>query len=595
MPTFSFKGPDGRTYTVDGPEGSTREQAFQRAQEEFQKRNAGITGAARTLNQAWLLDPAEAVGQMAEHIPGVGGPIRRGVEATGLGNLLRQYRAEATANPWQETLRTTGNILNPLYALIPELRALGPAARIGTTGGVIAGLQPEEGEFSWLKKGWQIVPGMALAGGLGSLGERVATSQAAQKSQQAVKAMEENLGARTSRVNEAIKALNAARQKRFEEAKDQRAEQRYRQQVAAQTATAARQAVPRTTAQEWWREALTPIGEEGRAPTSIGPQSSGQVQRIIGDRLNAVHRQMSFTADPSFGTAIRDLTSQTLNAANRDSWEQIFNESVMQPILKTRGSMTGQDYADYVMDLGSRIEELSRRIRSEDMPESRRSDLTKMRNALRSTYNAIEDQAQGTPELKAELKNARRAYNLWSIGNNSTGAKWGGEMDPGDLAHEWESRQGQAAYSAEMTPGHPTYDAENARLKGWLETQRQAHLDRPAPPAPQPPLTRPGEWELKQPPTLTLPATPTAESKAGLLPAAARALTHGGLWHYGGPVSYFAGRPLIEWLMKSPGARRAAATGIGKAATAGSRIAGPIAGQLAGQSDDDTDPRAPAR
>jgi hypothetical protein len=28
MPTFNFGGPDGRTYSVSGPEGSTPEQAF---------------------------------------------------------------------------------------------------------------------------------------------------------------------------------------------------------------------------------------------------------------------------------------------------------------------------------------------------------------------------------------------------------------------------------------------------------------------------------------------------------------------------------------------------------------------------------------
>ncbi len=35
MPTFEFTSPEGKTYTVEGPEGATKEQAFTKLQEQL--------------------------------------------------------------------------------------------------------------------------------------------------------------------------------------------------------------------------------------------------------------------------------------------------------------------------------------------------------------------------------------------------------------------------------------------------------------------------------------------------------------------------------------------------------------------------------
>ena len=35
MPTFDFKSPDGKTYSIQGPEGATQEQAFQILQQQL--------------------------------------------------------------------------------------------------------------------------------------------------------------------------------------------------------------------------------------------------------------------------------------------------------------------------------------------------------------------------------------------------------------------------------------------------------------------------------------------------------------------------------------------------------------------------------
>src|ERR1700738_4988338 len=62
MPTFEFTSPEGKTYSVDGPEGATKEQAFQILQQHL----GGATPAAAP-QESLGSDLAKSVGSGLEH------------------------------------------------------------------------------------------------------------------------------------------------------------------------------------------------------------------------------------------------------------------------------------------------------------------------------------------------------------------------------------------------------------------------------------------------------------------------------------------------------------------------------------------------
>lgn len=547
------------------------------------------------------------------------GQLVRHVLPDNLTNLIANSRLSQglereAQRPSQGIAGEVGSFLGSTapFMVAPELsaaRGWGPAARVMTRSTIPAALQPvnpNDPDY-WRTKAVQTgagtVAGEALHG-LGSLGARALRSIRNTQFFKSLSDMVEDINRqirdenatrqtryqtrrdRTQNINQRIQTRNEAIGERYQQAQDAQRQQAYQQRLIAQQTRERQAAVPQNTTRQWWRETLASIGEQARTPDTVGPESSAQVQRIIGTRLNELHNQMSLSTDTNFGTVLRDRVAGTLNAANRRDWNQMFSEAVSQPLMKNHGRLNGQQLHDLTSDLGNRIEELSRRIRSEDMPESRRTDLTRMRNALRNVADAVEDQATGTPEVKAQLQQARRAYNLWSIGNGATAAERGGEMTPGRIAREWAGRQGDAAYGAEMNRGSPRYHPENARLKTWLESQRQLHETGPAPAAPQPPVPRPTtKWSeiplprkpvpVKQGPMPPPPPRPERSPGAEAVKAVGRKLVAG---HLGGLPG------VIMEPLATAGARRLARSPTVARGLSQAGRAGPVAAVGASQS-----------
>lgn len=407
-----------------------------------------------------------------------------------------------------------------------------------------------------------------------------ASREAAQQARQAA----EDRAAKVGRVNQSIDSRNKALTGNYRQAQAGRAQQTYQDRVVAQAAQRARDAIPATETLNWWREALTPIGEQGRAPTAVTPQATAQVRRIIGDRLTNVRSQMLINpADAGFRDEIdgirREVDGQLSNQGMRDQWafepEQRF-DAQHNPIEPSRGDTTrqqnsvwskfveqplaniqylsGQQLSDYSSRLGDLAEQYARRAAT--APQAERPELEAISRGLRRVVDVADRHGTSDPALLKQLTDAKRSYMLWSIGNGSTAAEKGGEMTPGRIAREWARRQGDASYGAEMDPGHPRFHPENARMKHRLELARQAHEETPQPVAPQPPLRPPSQ--RPQIPLPKIPKVPPERTVDQRLPAAGghvvqhatTALTGSptagriarGIYHYGGRG---AARPVL--------------------------------------------------
>jgi hypothetical protein len=523
----------------------------------------------RALVQGWVEDPVTAIGQIAGHATGVSAP-------DWWNNFLADERARATRTPWQRAVRTGANILNPLYRFLPEVAV---ASRLGTVAAPIArgamqgaegaALQPVDddqggGDF-WRQKGIQTGVGALLGGWLGRvLGGTEARTAAQQTADQATA----DLG-KAQAYNKAVKAGNEARrmrniknQENFQKAqakaqddynkgvqaalekhqgdreraradldkatdrwqkardkaqsdynetlaaqeKEHQANVAKAQREASQRGKAAQEAVPGETSLAWWREALTPIGEADRAPTELSPEAGAQVQTIIGGRLNQLRSQMTFQPSAQIAKrlgAVKDATAKEIDPNDRGRWEATYLDLIGQPLAGER-LMTGRRLADYVSQIGKRAEDL---VDAGRYAEAR---------GLWRIQDIIEDEASaGNATLRQELGNAKRSYQIWSIGNDAMKARYGGEANPEDIAAAWEKRQGTAKYGADTNP-------ENVRLKRWLEQQRRAHRAPPPPtpaevarpePPPPPQIPRPPTAAPVPPPALPTPPTPGAAPK----------------------------------------------------------------------------------
>lgn len=412
---------------------------------------------------------------------------------------------------------TAGNIAGGALPFLvqPELgigRAVKAAPYIGRglktlwdiirTSTIPSAFQPAENQTERLKN---MAIGTGVGGGAHVLGEAAkiplqkwAGQRAAGRAYDAAREAAQARNTRVTDLNQRIGASNKRYQTRFENERAARDAATYAHQEATARAREAQARVPGQTTLNWWRESLAPIGEQARAPTTVTPESSAQVRRIIGDRLNQVRQRMLLNpADANFQTEMEhiraEVESRLSNQAMRDQWSggrnSVFSRFIDEPLHNLQ-YLSGQQFSDYVSRLGDLAEQYARRAMS--APQAERPELDMISRGLRHVVDAVERHGTGgDAALSRQLADAKRAYNLWSIGNGATAAEKGGVMTPGNIAREWARRQGDAAYGAEMIPGHPQFHPENARLKRGLETARQAHETAPPPAPPRPALRAP--------------------------------------------------------------------------------------------------------
>jgi len=517
------------------------------------------------------------------------------------GSAFGRRMSEMAEQPDRGVAGAAGNLFGGVVPTLaipggPTAKGLWPlVARMLTRSTLPAAIQPvdQNDPHYWgtkaLQTGFGTAAGEALQG-LGSLGTRaiksIKDSQAAKSLSDFAERINQQIRRdnidrqltfegrrdRVEGINQRIDQRNTAIQDRFDQAKDARAQQDYQRQVAAQTAQRARDAIPAIETLKWWREALTPTGDQALAPTAVTPEASAQVRKIVGDRLTNVRQQMLVNPnDAGFRNEIAGIREQVhdqlSNQAMRDQWafeperqfdsqgnpkapskgdvtrqqNSVWGKFVEQPLAELQ-YLSGRELSDYSSRLGDLAEQYARRAAT--APQAERPELEAISGGLRQVVDVIDRHGTSDPALLKQLTDAKRGYHLWSIGNGSTTVEKGGVMTPGGIAREWAGRQGDAPYGAEMIQGHPQYHPENARLKRGLEQARLAHGDTPLPAEPRQPIPRPTtKWSQvplpKRPtPIKEAPAPkPSAATPPSALRTGAGRLGRGLVAaHFGGPA-----------------------------------------------------------
>lgn len=569
MASFDITAPNGQKYRINAPEGATQDQALQyfRSQHpemdsggsgdgggEKQQQNTGGSfreGAEDFLHglNTGIAGDIVGAGQLARHV--LPNWMTDPIANSQVGQRLSQAAQPPANQSWTNWGGSMVGAGLPFLA-VPGLGSTwGPAARVMTRSTLPAAVQPvnpndpDYWSTKALQTGVGTVAGEALQG-LGSLGARalanIKNTQFAKSLRDLVlqinqQISDENAGRRakfetdtdrTKAINQRIAKRNEGITERFQQARDTREQLIENQKQAVQTAKQAQAAVPAQTTQNWWREALAVIGEQGRTPRN-SQTASAQVRRIIGDRLNNVREQMLLNPyDQGFQGDIEQirgrLDRQLTNQKIRDDWAyeaptrfdaqgnqlppsrtdlarqqgSIWGKYVTQPIQDQR-YIHGRPFAEYISRISDLAEEYARKAMR--APESEAPEFRMISQGLRDVIDVVESHGTGgDPALTKQLGDAKRAYHLWSIGNDSVDLS--GEMTPGKLIGTWMRRQGgQANYGAEMVPGHPQFHPENARIKQGLERALQAHTG-PLPAAtPPPPVPRPTtKWGQIPPP-----------------------------------------------------------------------------------------------
>jgi hypothetical protein len=174
MPTFDFTAPDGKNYTVEGPEGATQEQAFQILQQQI-----GTPQAAPEPDM--LEDAAKSVGAGLANATagtlGMGGDVRSllsaGTSAIGGAIGVEPDRVQAFKDLMSRAASMTAT--GKAFANAPTSRQIKDSA---TNPVVSPDYEPQTAVGGYLKTGAEFLPGM-LAGGPRALLPRFGTNVAA--------------------------------------------------------------------------------------------------------------------------------------------------------------------------------------------------------------------------------------------------------------------------------------------------------------------------------------------------------------------------------------------------------------------------------
>src|SRR5580693_8080939 len=160
MPTFDITSPDGKTYRVNAPEGSTKDDALKYVQQQhaakpqttdvatappgkIPEQNMGMVGSALT----GLQDPLVGGKQLYTHL--TGSPE----ESAKVDTQVQQREADLQAKGVNPIARGAG-------AMVPGMALAGPAGALGSVGGAMLGgavggavqgaLAPEGGQGNYL-------------------------------------------------------------------------------------------------------------------------------------------------------------------------------------------------------------------------------------------------------------------------------------------------------------------------------------------------------------------------------------------------------------------------------------------------------------
>lgn len=404
MAAFTFTSPSGQSYTVNGPEGATQDQAFAMLQQQLappspiavEQRQMGAS-LARGLE-----DIPEGGAQLLAHGAAAVVPQAQPL-ATGMDQFISGRETSYGKNfpggqpPSFDIGRGIGNMIGgaPVAAVMPGAAAesLGVRLLSAIGGGVLTGaMQPASGTNFWTQKGKQ-----ALAGGIGGAAGPLATGAVA----------------RTVLPNAATNAdLQLLRGAGVTPSLGQTAGgwlNRFEQSLTGIPGTGdmisnARRGGVESFNRAMVNSALSPIDESINAGTKIGRAAINEMHTKIGEAYDNLLPKMVWQSDEpfmqSFGQIRSDLFStvpQTEQAQFDSNIRRVFNFN-----KASGGLMSGQAFKDSESELGTLAKEFmgSTDPNQRALGKAFKDVQFEMRNAL----------TRSNPQYAPELANINAAY-----------------------------------------------------------------------------------------------------------------------------------------------------------------------------------------
>jgi hypothetical protein len=411
MATYEIKGPDGKLYRVDGPEGATREQIIAEVTRQLQAGNqreftpaltplqqmeeqrqgmgmgigdvlAGSAQLAQRIAPDFAVNAANAVRDV---FPGGPGDItadqsRQRLDQT-LANREQAYQGFRADPGGFDTSRLAGNIVGTLPMAFAGGASLPGALAFGA--GMGATVPQTGGEFSWRDKALQTGAGMFGAGAGNQLG-RLASNLIAPN----VAAGVANLTSRGVRptVGQSMGgAANAFEQKLTSVP------------VVGDFISSARRRAVDDFNRAIYDDILSPIG--GKAPEVAGREAVAEVGDQISRGYDELLPQVTFGTDAQFGqdfTAImRDVIALPESLSNR---YMAFVDDRLTPSLAPTGTMTGEAFKTIESDLAGLARKYSKSTTAseQELGDALTNLLTSMREGLARTNSGVQINVNGT-------------------------------------------------------------------------------------------------------------------------------------------------------------------------------------------------------
>lgn len=392
MPTFEFTSPEGKNYTVDGPEGATKEQAFEilqtqmgRAAPQAPKATTGskiargmvdpVEGGAQLLYNAIPKSVQEFGDKANNWLADKGLPLAR-IPQGGLNKLVRnnetayQDSRKAAGESGFDGMRLAGNVLSPAN-LLPASTAMKAAtlpgkiaAGAGASAIQSAMMPVTQGDY-WKEKGNQVKTGAAVGAALPVVGRLIPkrTEAAKELLAQGVKVpFLQQFGQGAGRIEDKLQSIpllgDAVRSSRI----------------------AAQGDFNRAT----WDKVLNPIGAKLPKTAQTGNQMAEKAQGTISDAYNAILPKIGFTADNQFTSDISSLKALTasLPDAQKSQFERILKTEVFDQMTPA-GLMNGESIKRAESRIGQKMRTA---MRSQDVWDGDLADaLHEAQSIIRAT------------------------------------------------------------------------------------------------------------------------------------------------------------------------------------------------------------------
>lgn len=408
--------------------------------------SGSLARGAAGVTQGFILDPAEKIGELT----GIGQNPPKWLE-----DRLEATRRAAGETPMGEAGRITGTVANPLWRLLPEIKAGEYSGQFttalakllsniyqGTVGGAAQPTgaktpseavkrtfeSPNGGFFGPAEIG-------AITGGVLGLPGTIARGFGFENLQQPVHSL--------------ISALP------FE----------FRRVLHLRDLS-----LPSFT--RWWhQQSLEPIG--GKLPQGATKETMDKVGEQIGKALDQSTALMSLdTRNPTVSRALAKVRGDSMynlgssgTGSALQSYNQIINDVVTVPLVTNAGRLNPATLRSITSNLEARIRSIN---------PGKSSDLALLKRELENYRLAMFDNATGGN--KAAYRNAREAWRRHAIGRDSQPlGEESGHLDPDQVAKELDRRNPTSyPYGGPRGKPEPLQRAVNQAQKALLNTSGAA-------------------------------------------------------------------------------------------------------------------------